>query len=79
MAANIPRAGFQMVVRDADPEREQNFAKENPNTTVAEKAADGFKDCDVVVTMLPQGKVVREVVLGENGIARGLKPGSYRS
>ena len=77
MASNIPRAGFQMVVRDADPEREEKFAKENKNTTVAESGPQGFKDCDVIVTMLPQGKVVREVVLGENGIAKGLKPGMF--
>lgn len=75
MASNLPRAGFRLVVRDADPEREQQFAQENPNTFVAEKGPDGFKDCDVVITMLPQGKVVRDVVLGEKGIAKGLKPG----
>ena len=75
MASNIPRAGFQLIVRDADPEREQKFAKENDNTSVAQAGPDGFKDCDVIITMLPQGKVVREVVLGENGISKGLKPG----
>lgn len=75
MAANIPRAGFKLIVRDADPAREESFAKDNSNTTVAEKGEFGFKDCDVVVTMLPQGKVVRDVILGENGIAKGLKPG----
>ena len=75
MASNIPRAGFHLVVRDADPEREQKFARENKNTTVAEPGPDGFKDVDVLVTMLPQGKIVREVVLGENGIAKSLKPG----
>ncbi|KAL2404111.1 hypothetical protein ABEF95_003049 [Exophiala dermatitidis] len=75
MASNLPRAGFNLVVRDADPAREQKFAQDNPNTVVAEAGPYGFRDCDVVVTMLPQGKVVREVVLGENGIAKGLKPG----
>jgi 3-hydroxyisobutyrate dehydrogenase-like beta-hydroxyacid dehydrogenase len=75
MASNIPRAGFHMVVRDADPERETTFAQQNKNTTVAGPGADGFKDVDVLVTMLPQGKVVREVVLGEGGIAKALKPG----
>jgi len=76
MASNLPRAGFRMIVRDADPAREKKFARENPNTSVAEGGVDAFKDCDVVITMLPQGKVVREVVLGENGIAKGLKPGT---
>ncbi|EXJ59888.1 hypothetical protein A1O7_04035 [Cladophialophora yegresii CBS 114405] len=76
MASNIPRAGFQMIVRDADPEREKTFAQQNKNTTVAAPGAEGFKDVDVLVTMLPQGKVVREVVLGENGIAKALKRGT---
>ncbi|EXJ89780.1 hypothetical protein A1O3_02847 [Capronia epimyces CBS 606.96] len=76
MASNLPRAGFRLIVRDADPAREQRFAQENANTFVAEPGVDGFKECDVVVTMLPQGKVVREVVLGKDGIARGLKPGT---
>lgn len=74
LASNIPRAGFNLIVRDADPEREQAFAQENKNTIVAE-GPEGFKDAEVIVTMLPQGKVVREVVLGEKGIASSLKPG----
>ncbi|EXJ95670.1 hypothetical protein A1O1_00792 [Capronia coronata CBS 617.96] len=74
MASNIPRAGFRLIVRDVEHAREQKFAEENPNTSVAEAGPEGFRDCDVIVTMLPQGKVVREVVLGETGIAKGLKP-----
>ncbi len=77
MAANLPRAGFRLIVRDADPAREKKFAEENADTVVAGGGADAFRDCDVVITMLPQGKVVREVVLGENGIAKGLKPGEH--
>ncbi len=76
MASNLPRAGFQVIVRDADPEREQEFAKANKNTTIAEKGADAFRDAEVIVTMLPQGKVVREVLLGEDGIAPALKKGA---
>lgn len=75
MASNLPRAGFKLLVRDADPQREQDFAKANKNTTVAEQGADAFGDAEVIVTMLPQGKVVREVLLGENGIAAALKKG----
>ncbi|KPI42260.1 2-hydroxy-3-oxopropionate [Cyphellophora attinorum] len=73
MASNIPRAGFKLIVRDADPERERSFASANPGTTIAEAGPSGFKDVDVLVTMLPQGKVVREVMLGSDGIAQGLK------
>lgn len=76
MASNLPKAGFTLVVRDADAAREQSFASENSNTTVARCASD-FGECDVVITMLPQGKVVREVLLGMDGIAKALKPGMW--
>ncbi|ETN45573.1 uncharacterized protein HMPREF1541_09405 [Cyphellophora europaea CBS 101466] len=76
MASNLPRAGFKLIVRDADPERERAFADANPNTTVASAGPDGFKDVDVLVTMLPQGRVVREVILGDHGIASHLKKGT---
>jgi len=76
MASNLPRAGFRLIVRDADEERQQKFAQEHKNTSVAAPGPEGFRDADVIVTMLPQGKVVREVILGENGIAAGLRPGT---
>jgi 3-hydroxyisobutyrate dehydrogenase-like beta-hydroxyacid dehydrogenase len=75
MATNLHRAGFHMIVRDADPEREQRFAKENANARVASEDTNAFRDADVIITMLPQGKVVREVMLGQKGYARGLKAG----
>ncbi len=34
------------------------------------------KACRVVITMLPDGKVVRDVLLGANGIAKHLAAGS---
>ena len=43
MASNLPRAGFKLVVRDADPEREKEFVSKNKNTTIAEPGPDGFK------------------------------------
>jgi 3-hydroxyisobutyrate dehydrogenase-like beta-hydroxyacid dehydrogenase len=68
------------VVRDADSSRAQQFAKENPNSAVAgEDDEDAWKYVDILVTMLPNGKVVRDVLLGDGGegagIARGLKAG----
>lgn len=38
---------------------------------------DAFASCEIVMTMLPNGKIVREVLLGgENGVAWGLQPGT---
>ena len=80
LAANLPRAGFNLVVRDADSSRALQFVNENLNSVVAgEDDEDAWKDVDVLVTMLPNGKVVRDVLVGDGGerkgIARGLKTG----
>ena len=75
MAANLPRAGFDVVVMDADPTRAQKFVKENANSEIAEDGQHAFKDVDVLITMLPNGKIVRDALLGAQGYAKGLKPG----
>lgn len=76
MASNIPKSGYKVVVHDSDSEKVQKAAKEWPNTTAWNGKPEQFQDCEVIITMLPQGKVVREVLLGKNNIAKGLKPGT---
>jgi 3-hydroxyisobutyrate dehydrogenase len=63
MARNLLTAGFELVVRDADPERADEFGGN----------ADTFAACDVVATMLPNDAIVRDALLG-GGIAADLKP-----
>jgi 3-hydroxyisobutyrate dehydrogenase-like beta-hydroxyacid dehydrogenase len=76
LAANLPRAGFNLVVRDADHSRAQNFVEENPNSVIADGSDENtWKEVHVLVTMLPNGEIVRDVLLGETGVARNLKPG----
>jgi len=76
LAANLPRAGFNLVVRDADHSRAQSFVEENPNSVIAgENDEITWKEVHVLVTMLPNGEIVRDVLLGETGVARNLKPG----
>jgi hypothetical protein len=80
MAANLARSpSFSLLVHDADPSRAEKFAKEFPKTAkVAGIGRDAFSDVDVLVTMLPNGEVVRDVLLGEGqeeGVGRGLKRG----
>jgi 3-hydroxyisobutyrate dehydrogenase len=75
MAHNLVEAGFEVVVRDADAERQQRFAAEH-GCAVALHAAD-FADADVVVTMLPDDRVVRDAVLEwDGGIASSLRAGA---
>jgi 3-hydroxyisobutyrate dehydrogenase-like beta-hydroxyacid dehydrogenase len=75
MAANLVLAGYDLIVCDADPERERQFVAAH-----GARGCDGnpvvLADADTVITMLPNGQVVRDVLLGEDGIASRLRPGT---
>ncbi|KAF2644154.1 2-hydroxy-3-oxopropionate reductase [Massarina eburnea CBS 473.64] len=76
MAACLAKKGYRLLVRDADLARGVRFVEMYPRCRIATSEADSFQACDVVITMLPNGSVVRNVLLGEQGIAPHLKPGS---
>jgi 3-hydroxyisobutyrate dehydrogenase-like beta-hydroxyacid dehydrogenase len=76
LAANLPRAGFRLIVRDADCSRAKSFVEENTSSIVGgENSEDVWSEVDLLVTMLPNGKIVHEVLLGETGIAKHLRKG----
>ena len=75
MASNLPKAGYDVIVHDVDDAKVQKAVSEWPNTIAANGKPEAFADCEVIVTMLPQGKIVREVLLGKENFARALKPG----
>jgi 3-hydroxyisobutyrate dehydrogenase len=75
MAHNLAAAGFALVVRDANPDVEKRFADEH-GARVAPSASD-FADATVVVTMLPDERVVADAVLAwDGGIAAALQRGA---
>jgi len=75
MARNLARAGFLLTVRDADPARQRRFAGEHACRAADDPAA--FRDVDAVVTMLPTGRIVREVMLEwQGGLGRALARGA---
>ena len=77
MASQLPSAGHTLIVHDTDPLKTHRAASEWPNTTVAPAGSPAaFAACDIVITMLPQGAFVREVLLGPQGIAPALRPGT---
>lgn len=76
MASNIPKSGYRLVVHDADASRVEKATEEWPNTVASGGKFEGFADCEVIITMLPDGKVVRDVLLGKDNLARMLKPGT---
>ncbi len=73
MASNLRRAGYELIVRDADGEVEQRFADERG--AVPAGAGSAFARAGVVITMLPDGRAVRDAVL-RGGIADAVAPGA---
>ena len=73
MAGNLVASGWQVLVHDAEPGRAAAFAAEQG--CVAVDDARELASAPTVVTMLPNGDVVRAVIL-ESGLADELAPGS---
>jgi 3-hydroxyisobutyrate dehydrogenase len=67
MARRLAGAGYRLVVTDAVTATLEKFAAETP----CERAADptALASCRVVITMLPEGRIVRDVLLGAKGLA----------
>ena len=75
MARNLAAAGYDLVVRDADAALQESVASELGAVPAADPAP--FRDVGAVVTMLPTGRVVSEVLLEWNGgLAGALAAGS---
>src|SRR5262249_60469309 len=64
-----------VVAADASPAAVERFAASVKCETAPSLESLG-SSCRVVITMLPDGKVVREVLLGAKGLAPKLAPGS---
>ena len=74
MARNLHAAGFRLVVRDIEAAKQDRFAAEHPGA-VAAASPDAFAPAGLVVTMLPNGAIVRDAMLGW-GIAAALRDGA---
>jgi 3-hydroxyisobutyrate dehydrogenase len=76
MAANLVKAGFDVTVYHPKQRRGEAFAAAFGGAST--DALGTLADSDTVVTMLPTGQVVREVLLGSPGVglAAALKPGA---
>ena len=74
MSKNLVKAGHELIVcdfnKDAVAELVEMGAKQAAN------GAEVAKECDVIITMLPNSPHVRSVALGENGIVDGAHEGS---
>jgi 3-hydroxyisobutyrate dehydrogenase-like beta-hydroxyacid dehydrogenase len=78
MASHLAAAGHAMTLFDVAPGLAQDVAASlaGGRANVASSPAELAARSDIVVTMVPNGAVVQEIVCGDAGLLRGLKPGS---
>ena len=74
MAGHLARSGFEVLGFDQNPEIRDRFAAEHSAGRVSTKA-DASR-ATVVMTMLPTGPVVRQVMVGDDGLLPQLRPGT---
>ena len=77
MASHLSKAGYRLALHDIDQGLAKKLADSLPNEAVAcTTYAQVAEQSDIVITMLPDGKVVQEVALGSQGLIAGFKPGA---
>jgi 2-hydroxy-3-oxopropionate reductase len=74
MAANLVKAGFDVVGHNRSPEPVRRLVADGGRG--ADGLADAVRDADVVVTMLPDSPDVEAVALGDDGIYAQARPGT---
>ena len=74
MSGHIARAGHSLTVFDVDVAAAQRVAADA--TVRIAKGPEDFQATDVVVTMLPTGAIVRDVLVGTHAIAAALPKGA---
>jgi 3-hydroxyisobutyrate dehydrogenase len=75
MARHLIAAGYKVVAADANAAALESFCTSAPCER-GESFVDLGRACRLVITMLPDGAAVRQVLLGADGVATGLTPGS---
>ena len=77
MATHRARAGHRVRLHDANAATARQLAQTlGGAAAAADTPAALAEGCDLVVTMLPNGQVVQQVALGEQGLLQGLKRGA---
>lgn len=73
MAVNLRKAGYELWVNNRTQSKAKELETYGAKAVSTEELA---RNCDLILTMLPNGPEVKEVVLGDNGIARFMRPGT---
>jgi 3-hydroxyisobutyrate dehydrogenase len=73
MATHLSRAGYELTLYDIDGAATRRLAGAG---AICGSPIEVAERSDIVITMLPNGEIVREVALGALGLIHGLKKGS---
>ena len=73
MASNLVRSGFELTVWNRTEAKAQAFAREH-SARVAATPAQAAAEADYVITMVVDADQVREVLLGDAGVAGAASP-----
>ena len=76
MAANVAKAGFELIVWNRTQAKAQQFREAHPGVGAAATPAEAANAADIVVTMVVDGPQVEQVLLGEDGAASGATQGT---
>jgi 3-hydroxyisobutyrate dehydrogenase len=76
MAGHLVRAGYRLTVFDASPAVVSNFTGVHSNAGSAASPALAAVDADIVITMVPDGRVVQSIALDVDGLRETMRPGS---
>ena len=76
MATHLANAGHEVTIHDVNRAKAEEAALGQQTMRIADSPVEVAKTSDIVITMLPSGKYVHEVTMGESGLIKGLKPGS---
>lgn len=74
MATNLAKAGIRVTAFDVSQARRALLAGVDGIATTGDLG--DLAEADIVLLMLPNGTIVREVLIGENGLAARLKSGA---
>ncbi len=75
MAANLARAGFEVVAWNRTPEKAEALSAELEGVTVAGSPAEAAAAAGTVISMVPDTREVEAVLLGDGGASEGLPEG----
>ena len=76
MAGHLARAGYRLTLFDTAPGLAERIGGALENASAAATPADVARASDIVITMVPNGEVVRDLVAKPGGLLEGFRSGS---